>query len=179
MTQDVLTTRLRNAALFQGLTPFQITEIARHAERVMYRPGNIVTVRGEISDKAILIIEGELDCLDGIGASTEQIGNQAGNVLSEMAMFIDNFEHAATFRARSLTKALLISRRAMLRQMATDPAMAEQLVAKVSARLSSIVNELRTIEASLGPPRTMPPTPADVPSARARSASAARLGPGR
>ena len=65
-----------------------------------------------------------------LGSDVERTGNQAGMVLGEMAMFIDDFDqHAATFAARSRTKAALIKRDvhagAAFRQ---TPRLAEHLV---------------------------------------------------
>ena len=149
MAQNALTYQLTRTELFSGLTPFQITEIARNSERVMYRPGEMISVCGAVSDRAVLVVEGEVECTDGAGAGEPFVGDQAGLIIGEMAMFIDGFEHPSTFAARSATKALMIGRAAMLAQMGHDPEMAEHLVTKVSQRLSNLVQQLRQIENDL------------------------------
>ncbi|MGI9424810.1 MAG: Crp/Fnr family transcriptional regulator [Hyphomicrobiaceae bacterium] len=149
MIQDLLTAQLSQSALFAGLAPAQLREIARHAEKVMFHPGEKLTVSGQPSSQAILIVDGELDCLDGVGSDLERSGNQAGLVLGEMAMFIDDYEHSATFEARSPTKAALINRDAMLALLSADPQLAEHLVSKVSDRLRNLVEEIRSVERNM------------------------------
>ena len=149
MVQDILTTQLAQSALFAGLSPLQLREIARNAEKVMFQPGDRLTVTGEPSSRAILIVDGELDCIDGVGRELERTGNQAGLVLGEMAMFIDDYAHSATFAARRPTKAALISREAMLAQLSEDPHLAEHLVARVSDRLRNLVDEIREVERTM------------------------------
>ena len=45
MAIDTLVKPLLRVALFQGLKPLQITEIARLADRIVYRPGEVI-IRG-------------------------------------------------------------------------------------------------------------------------------------
>lgn len=149
MAHNSLTYQLTRTDLFRGLTPFQITEIARNSERVMFQPGDTISACGAQSDRAILVIEGEVTCTEGAGAEETFDGDQAGLMIGEMAMFIDDFEHPSTFLARSPTKALMIGRTAMLDQMANDAEMAEYLVAKMAERLDRLVEQLRHIEIQL------------------------------
>lgn len=58
MISKVLIDALRHAEIFSGLSPMQITEIARHAERLMYQPDQVIARSGDASGGAILIIEG-------------------------------------------------------------------------------------------------------------------------
>lgn len=150
MAHNLLTHQLTRTDLFRGLSSRQISEIARNSERVMFSPGDDISVCGESGDEAILVIEGELECTKGVGAGQPLVGDQAGLMIGEMAMFIDDFEHPSTFTASSKTKALMIRREAMLAQMADDPEMAELLVAKVTQRLGDLIEQLRQIETDLG-----------------------------
>ena len=121
MTQTSISNHIARASLFQGLDADQIDRIARRTERVLFQAGDNITIQGEVGDKAILIVEGEIDCVAGVGTDMDFEGDQGGAMLGEMAMFIDDFEHPATFKARNQTKALLIDRREMLQELADDP----------------------------------------------------------
>ena len=93
MAHTSISAHIARAAIFQGLSAAQIGRISRNAERVLFQPGDDITVQGETSDQAILIVEGEIDCVAGVGADCNFDGDQGGKVLGEMAMFIDDFEH--------------------------------------------------------------------------------------
>lgn len=146
MTQVSISNHIARADLFQGLAADQISRIARRTERVLFQAGDDITIKGEVGDKAILIVEGEIDCVSGIGSDLDFDGDQGGTMLGEMAMFIDDFEHPATFKARNQTKALLIDRREMLEELAHDPALTDHLVRRVSSRLNGLIAEMRQIE---------------------------------
>ena len=146
MTQTSISHHIARASLFQGLDPDQIDRIARRTERVLFQAGDDITIQGEVGDKAILIVEGEIDCVSGVGTDMDYEGDQGGAMLGEMAMFIDDFEHPATFKARNQTKALLIDRREMLRELADDPDLTDHLVRRVSSRLNGLIAQMREIE---------------------------------
>ncbi len=147
MIQPAISAHIARAAIFQGLSPAQINKISQGSERVLFQPGDDIAVQGELSDKAILIVEGEIDCVAGVGADVELEGDQGGKMLGEMAMFIDDFEHPASFKSRNHTKALLINRTEMLKELADDPEMTDHLVQRVSSRLQGLIAEMREIEA--------------------------------
>ena len=67
MPIDALVRPLLNVPLFQGLKPLQLTEIARRADRIVYKPGDvIVTAHGE-PDAAVLVVSGEAVRTEGPG----------------------------------------------------------------------------------------------------------------
>src|SRR5688572_28626134 len=67
MAIDALVLPLLNVPLFQGLKPLQLTEIARRADRIVYKPGDvIVTAHGE-PDGAVLVVSGEAVRTEGPG----------------------------------------------------------------------------------------------------------------
>lgn len=143
MISKVLISALRQVELFGELSPMQVTEIARNAERIMFPAGAVMASSGEPALGAILVIEGQVDCI-----TTTQPPMKSrlavGTLIAEMAMFTP-FEHGATFVARSPVKAMRIPRQAMLAQMAEDPALAERFVEKVAGRLRHVVLEMARI----------------------------------
>ena len=54
MSIDSLSAHFLRQELFQGLRPLALTEIVRRAERVVYRPGQIIISDGEEGDAAVL-----------------------------------------------------------------------------------------------------------------------------
>lgn len=143
MISKVLIDALRHVELFGGLSPMQITEIARNAERIMYPEGAIVASIGDPANAAVLVIEGRVDCI--VETKPPSVTTLLpGTLIAEMAMFAD-FVHGATFVARSPVKAMRITREAMLAQMAEDPRLAELFIEKVAGRLRHVVQEMARI----------------------------------
>src|SRR5690554_744906 len=58
MTIELLVEPLRRVALFQGLQPAQLNEIARRSERIQFKAGDTVISEGQPADAAILIVTG-------------------------------------------------------------------------------------------------------------------------
>lgn len=148
MAVPTLAAPLLGQEIFQGLSPLQLTEIARRAERVIFRPGQVLIEEGEIGDAAILIVTGDAvrtsgPCLDG---DEEQV--EPGSLIGEMSMLIDR-EHTSTIIARSDVKALRINRQDLLEQMYEDPALAEHIATKINGRLNGLIEQLKSIETLL------------------------------
>jgi CRP-like cAMP-binding protein len=143
MISKILVDALRRTEIFDGLSPMQITEIARHAERTMFQPNQVVARQGEQASGAILIIDGEMDCISGPLLMTRK-PVEPGALLAEMAMFTE-FEYGATFVARTPVKAMRISRDEMLRQMGDEPELAGRLLEKVAGRLREVAKELAAV----------------------------------
>ena len=59
MAIDALVRPLLQLALFRGLKPMQITEIVRRADRIVYRPGDVIIEEHAEADAAIVLVEGE------------------------------------------------------------------------------------------------------------------------
>jgi CRP-like cAMP-binding protein len=149
MAIDALVLPLLNVPLFQGLKPLQLTEIARRADRIVYKPGDvIVTAHGE-PDAAVLLVSGEAVRTEGPGL--EQGANEsipAGALISEMTMLIET-ECTSTVVARTPVRALRITRSEMHAHMTADPSLADHFIEKISGRLASFVEGLREIDRSL------------------------------
>jgi len=149
MSMDAVSAHLVRLEIFHGLKPLQITEIARHAERVVYKPGQILIEDGKPGDAAVIVVAGEAARTKAPMSSSEQEEPiEPGSMLGEMAMMIET-DYSSTVVARSTVRALRITRDAMLGIMLEDPSLAEHLVAKVARRLHSIAAELRKIDVVL------------------------------
>lgn len=146
---DAVSASLVRLEIFQGLKPLQITEIGRHAERIVYRPGQVLIEDGKAGDAAIIVVAGEAVRTKAPMARAEQEERiEPGSLLGEMAMMIET-DYSSTVVARSNVRALRITRATMLEIMLHDAALAEHLVAKVARRLHAIATELRKIDVVL------------------------------
>jgi CRP-like cAMP-binding protein len=148
MAHDALVDPLQRVALFQGLKPQQIAEIARQAERIVFRPGDKIIEEGEEADAAFLIVDGDAMRTSGpeIQGAAERV--LPGSLIGEMGMLIDT-EHTSTIIAEGPVRALKIARTSLHGQMTADPSLAEHFVTKIIGRLFALAQELREIDRGL------------------------------
>jgi CRP-like cAMP-binding protein len=148
VTIDALVKPFLRVPLFQGLKPLQITEIARRADRIVYRPGDVILKENAAGDAAVLIVSGEAVRVTGPEAQQTVCPPEpvpAGALLGEMTMLIDT-DHTSTIVAQTTVRALKISRTEIHAQMADDPTLADHFVTKICGRLSELASELRQID---------------------------------
>ena len=150
MSISVLARQLMLQEIFRGLSPLQLTEIVRQAERVVYRPGDTIVEAGTAGDASVLIVAGDaVRFLAGEpeeGLNAQSIG--AGSILSELAMLVDH-EHGATVVAHTTVRALRITRAGLHAQMLEDPGLADHFVDRITERLHRVAEELRRIDHAL------------------------------
>jgi CRP/FNR family transcriptional regulator, cyclic AMP receptor protein len=144
MSNESLVAPLLRVRLFQGLSPRQLGDIARRAERIMYRPGALVTEEGDVADAAVLIVSGETE---RIGAGVRD-AVEPGSLIGELAMLIEH-TYGSTVVARGPVKALKITRTMMHDLMLRDQSLAEHMVDRISQRLSNLLGEMRNVDAGL------------------------------
>ncbi|HEX2840624.1 cyclic nucleotide-binding domain-containing protein [Hyphomicrobium sp.] len=168
MAIDALVRPLLNVPLFQGLKPLQLTEIVRRADRIVYKPGDVIMAAHAEADAAVLLISGEAVRTEGPGYEAGEEALPAGALISEMTMLIET-ECTSTVVARTSVRALRITRSEMLAHMSADPSLADHFINKISGRLSSFVEGLREVDRSLAsfgpPPVATSPAPAEVGTA--------------
>lgn len=146
MVMNAFVKPLLAVELFQGLRPLQITEIARRADRIVYKAGDVIVHRDAPGDAAVLLVAGDAIRLAGpFDDSPRDEPLAAGSLLGEMAMLIET-NYASTIIARTPVRALRITRSELHAQMAEDQALADHLVQRIAARLSGIASALRDID---------------------------------
>jgi CRP-like cAMP-binding protein len=147
MSSGSLSVHFECVEIFQGLDRHQISEIARHSERIVYRPGQQLIENGTPGDSAILVVTGTAVRTAWPGAELGQVPEpvEPGSLIGEMAMLIET-EHSSTIVAETEVRALKINRQDLLAQMHDDPTVAEHFMAKIAARLHRIAGELRRID---------------------------------
>ncbi|MFT3732650.1 MAG: cyclic nucleotide-binding domain-containing protein [Hyphomicrobium sp.] len=147
MAIDALVQPLLALPIFRGLTPLQLTEIVRRAERIIYRPGDALTTENEMSDAAIIIISGSCLRVDDSGDPSQKSRGEIvpeGAMIAELAMLID-FPHTSTIIAQGAVKALRLTREKTLEFMQEEPDLAEHFCAIITARLKLLANDLKAI----------------------------------
>jgi CRP-like cAMP-binding protein len=163
MAIDAFVKALLRVALFKGLKPLQITEIARLADRIVYRPGEVIIRDREDGDAAILIISGEAVRVRGPELRSPAEPVPEGALVGEMAMLIET-THSSTVVARTAVRALRISRESLYAQMAADPMLADHFLERIMLRLKVLADELRAADDLLAEPARvhLPQTPGSV-----------------
>jgi CRP-like cAMP-binding protein len=147
MSFETLLEPLRRVALFQGLKPIQITEIARRAERMMFRDGDTIIREDGAGDAAYLIVAGDAVRIGG----PAPLGTLAtGTLIGEMAMLVET-AYTSTVVCKGPVRALKINRDAMLEQMREDASLADHLVEQLAGRLKILAEDLRKVDAALAP----------------------------
>jgi CRP/FNR family cyclic AMP-dependent transcriptional regulator len=160
---DKVIAALMRVAAFSGLTPQQLQEIARHAEKRKFSRGEVITGAGRPGDGAFVIASGPAERLEGSGHPSEML--EPGSLIGEMAMLIEH-DYQSTVMARDWVFCLKITRAAMHAQMREDPSLAEHFQRRVTERLLKVAEDLRQIDAVLAAQGT----PSDAATAQARSA---------
>ena len=156
MAMNALIKPLLGVELFQGLRPLQISEIARRADRIVFKPGDVIIQRDAPGDAAVLVVSGDAIRIAGpLDDTTDNVPLPAGALLGEMAMLIET-DHSSTIVARTMVRALRIKRSEVHAQMTEDQTLADHFVARIAARLTSIASALRDIDNRLGAPTGLP-----------------------
>ncbi len=147
MAIDALVKPFLLLPLFQGLKPLQLTEIVRRADRIIYRPGDIIIEEDQVGEAAVVIVSGEAVRITG-GDSDAAEPIAEGSMIGELAMLVETV-HSSTIVARGTVKALRLTRTEMHALMAEDPRLADHLTQKITARLQRLAQELRAVDQAL------------------------------
>ena len=148
MAIDKVIAPLLRVPLFSGLKPLQLTELARHAERVAFRRGSTITEAGAPGDAAYLIVSGDALRLPGPSGDAQPMPVEPGSLVGELAMLIDHV-YGATVVAEGRVHCLKILRSALYAQMQADPALADHFASALVARLSKVAIQMRKIDQML------------------------------
>jgi CRP-like cAMP-binding protein len=150
MSNDALVAPLLRVALFRGLKPNQLADLARRAERIVFKAGELIVSEGQPGDAAYLIVSGSAEIVaDDDAALAEAAPVVEGSLIGEMAILVEH-DYAATIRATTAVRALKFSRVRLYGLMERDPTLAEHFTAQMTERLFTAAYELRQIDDLLG-----------------------------
>jgi CRP-like cAMP-binding protein len=145
MAIDALVKPFLSLPLFRDLKPLQISEIARRAERIVYRAGDIIAAEDQPGDAAILIVSGTCVRRTVDGKKTREEFLPEGSMVAELAMLVE-VVHPTTIIARDQVKALKISREKMHELMQEDAGLAAHFSSRILKRLHAIASDLLTVD---------------------------------
>ncbi|HET6388802.1 cyclic nucleotide-binding domain-containing protein [Hyphomicrobium sp.] len=148
MAIDALVKPLLALPLFKGLTPLQLTEIVWRAERIIYRPGDVIVAEDEPSDAAIVIVSGNSVRINETHEASQRQGGEPlpeGVMIAELAMFIE-IVHTTTVIAQSQVKALRLTQAKMHELMQADNALAQHFSACIITRLKDLAHDVKAVD---------------------------------
>src|SRR3954467_6301078 len=122
---------LAQVALFSACTDKELDRLARHAEIVDFRAGDVLMTEGEAGPEFYVIIDGEVGITSG-GETLAKLG--AGAYVGEQAL-LDPGPRTATVTALRDTQAVLLSSREFYAAIDDVPGIARKLLAGMTRRL--------------------------------------------
>jgi CRP/FNR family cyclic AMP-dependent transcriptional regulator len=172
---------LHESPLLQDFTPAEADVLGAEMLRVRAKPGQVLIAEGTQSDWLMLLLHGTVDVGKRVeperpetSESTRLAVLREGAVLGEMSM-IDGEPRYASCWALTEVEAAVLSRAAVGRLIATQPAIGAKLLVKLTQllaqRLRNTSNQLvkilqgrETISAGLPPSPPPPAPPGSAPS---------------
>ena len=148
MALDIVVQSLLAVELFAGLKPLQVAEFARRSDRIVYKPGQSIITEGTAGDAAVLIVKGEAVRIFGPALSEPAELVPQGAMVGEMCMLVEAV-HTSTVVARTMTRAIRLTRAAVLEQIKSDPMLADYLSRNLARRLQAMAGQLRELDATL------------------------------
>src|SRR4051795_4376133 len=122
---------LSNVALFSACTDRELDRLARHAEIVDFRAGDVLMTEGEAGHEFYAIIDGEVGVTSG-GETLAKLG--PGTYVGEQAL-LDPGPRTATVTALGDTQAVLLSSREFYAAVEDVPGLARKLLTGMARRL--------------------------------------------
>jgi CRP-like cAMP-binding protein len=148
MASSKIVDALRQVAIFQDLQPAQLTELARHSERIKFAPGETITRAGEAGNGAYLLVSGVAVRVPEPGSGEEREGVEPGSIIGQSAMLIEH-AYGSTVEAQERVFCLKITRAGLLAQIAADASLAQHIAQHVAHQLLAVARQLREIDSLL------------------------------
>ena len=133
---------LRQVPLFAGVSGPRLKLIAFSADRVTYRPGELLCMQGEPGDAAYVILSGHAEVLvDGPQGPNRVARLSENDVVGEISIICD-ITRTASVKAVTEVEALRICKDTFLKLMADFPEMAIEVIRVMADRLNKTTREL-------------------------------------
>lgn len=143
MSLDTNVAALRDVPLFAEFGEDQLRLIAFNAVRRRFSEGQVLFRDGEAARSAFVVLSGEVEVAGkGVPGGTGRFG--PGAMLGEMALLASG-RRSGEARAVSQSEALEIPRPVFHRVLEEYPELAERLRARVAARISALIDELKPV----------------------------------
>lgn len=148
MAIDTIAQRLRDLDIFHGLAPAHIERIAREAERIIFRDGQVMATAGAEADGAMILIAGRATVLADAADADPIHTIETGSMLAEPAMLVEH-QFGLTVVAEGDVRAVKVTRTMLRELMLEDAAVTDHFVGRIAARLTRVAIELRLIDERL------------------------------
>jgi CRP/FNR family transcriptional regulator, cyclic AMP receptor protein len=122
---------LSEVALFSACTERELDRLARHAELVDFRAGDVLMTEGETGHEFFVVVDGEIGVTSG-GETLAKLG--PGAYVGELAL-LDPGPRTATVTALRDTQAVLLSSREFYAAVDDVPGLARKLLTGMARRL--------------------------------------------
>ena len=122
---------LSEVALFAACTDRELDRLARHAEVVDFRAGDVLMTEGETGHEFFAIVDGEVG-VTSRGETLAKLG--PGSYVGELAL-LDPGPRTATVTALRDTQAVLLSSREFYAAVEDVPGLARKLLTGMARRL--------------------------------------------
>lgn len=155
MAMDKVVAALVQVPAFAELKPLQISEIARHARKLKFLRGDIITKAGQPGEGANLIVSGPAERLIGRGVGAQSEPVVPGSLIGEMAMLVEH-DYGSTVVARDWVYCVQITRAGIHQQMLEDPTLTEHFQRLITDRLLHMRDTLRQIDGMLAQREQIP-----------------------
>ena len=132
--QDRIEQRLAEVPLFAGLSKKELRTIAHLATYLEEPEGTVLTAEGESGNEFIIVLEGQVDVLQG----GEVIATRgAGDYFGEIAL-MDHRPRTATIVAKTPVEIEVIGRQEFTGMLAEVPELAGKIMATMAQRLADL-----------------------------------------
>lgn len=129
---------LRRVPFFGGLDSAKLKLLAFTSRAVNFAPGEELMRKGESTDCAYVILEGEVEIVSETSAGEFVVAVEGRNsLLGEMGV-IQNALRSLTVRAKTAVRALRISSEVFLELITENPKCALDVMRQLSARLAAL-----------------------------------------
>ena len=136
---------LRQVPFFEKVDLAKLKLVAFTSQAMRFAPGEILMSKGESSDCAYVILEGEVEVVGDTSAG-EFIVTVIGHnqLVGEMSVILEG-PRVATVRARDAVRALRIGADAFLRLLCENPSCSQHVMRVLSARLSRATRRVEAL----------------------------------
>lgn len=139
---------LKTVPLFEAMEEDALRLIAFSAETRVFRAGDLLFRRGELSDGGYVVMSGAVALDANDDGSPAPVVATAGMLIGELALVVDT-QRPATAIVREPCTVLKISRHVFRRVLEEFPELAGRVRAHVEAKLARISDELGDIRRNL------------------------------
>lgn len=107
-----------------------------------FKRGDVLFQQGDASDRVLRVTRGEIEILRQVGAASVLLGRvREGEWLGEMGV-IENRARSATARAAADGEAEILTAGQFLERVSRDPALARELILRLSVRLRTVEDKI-------------------------------------